>query len=216
MLAPRNRDELAARLAAVPIALILAVAAPSRSQETPSQPSPKSYPIRTTALHGAARGGRVIGTIPPGAELVATGASQGPLMPVRLSGWSLESAPTLVFAAVGRRIKQLELTLPRPAQRRVWGRQTDPYGGSWEQVTVDGWIDRSEVVADRNAVWKQAESLYHERCGGCHALHPPAEFTANQWPNVVKIMAHNAAFTPEQAALVTQYLQTHAKDAGPS
>jgi len=201
--------------AAVPIALILSIAAPSRSQEPSLKPPAKLYPSQTTPFYGAARGGRVIGTIPPGAELQARGPAEGPRVPVRVSGWSLESAPSLVFAAVGRRIVQTELGLRGPSRRVLSGQQTDPYGSVWQQVSVDGWVDQSDLVPDVNQVWKQAGALYQQRCGGCHALHPAAEFTANQWPNVLKIMAHNAALTPEQAALVTQYLQTHAKDQEP-
>jgi trimethylamine-N-oxide reductase cytochrome c-type subunit TorC len=158
----------------------------------------------------------VIGTIPPGAELDATGPPQGPRIAVRVSGWSLEGAPAQLFRAVGRRILQAELGSRGPSRPVVSDRETDPYGSVWQRVSATGWVARSDVGPDLDAVWKQAESLYQQRCGGCHALHPATEFTANQWPNVLKVMAHNAAFTPEQAALVTQYLQTHAKDGGAS
>jgi hypothetical protein len=42
-------------------------------------------------------------------------------------------------------------------------------------------------------------------------LHNTDEFNANQWPQILKTMAKNAALQPDQIALITQYLQTHSK-----
>ena len=52
----------------------------------------------------------------------------------------------------------------------------------------------------------------HKQFALCHPGHPSTEFTANQWPSIVKSMVTRTAMTKEENYLVTQYLQKHAKD----
>lgn len=76
---------------------------------------------------------------------------------------------------------------------------------------MSGYVPSAGLTPDQESVWAAAKALFSKRCSACHALHHTTEFTANQWPTILKTMTKNAALQPDQAALVTQYLQTHAK-----
>jgi Dihaem cytochrome c len=154
-----------------------------------------------------------LGSVTPGTPLSVIKRA-GDLAEVRIDGWSMAGADTVVFAAKGQRIVLAELSANRPANRTVGTRSEDQYGGVWEQVTVTGWVSSSDLVAAVEPVWEKAHALFAKRCTMCHALHQPTEFTANQWPHILQIMTKRAVLTPDQTALVTKYLQTHARQPG--
>lgn len=79
------------------------------------------------------------------------------------------------------------------------------------RARVQAYLDPSTLTDDQDTVWRHAAKLYQTRCSACHAVHKPTEFTANQWPEILKIMAKNAALQPADLALITEYLQTHAR-----
>jgi hypothetical protein len=47
---------------------------------------------------------------------------------------------------------------------------------------------------------------YIDRCGGCHSLHLPSEFTDVQWRKAVEDMQARARVSPEEKELILQYL----------
>ena len=49
-------------------------------------------------------------------------------------------------------------------------------------------------------------------CGSCHQPPSPTERVAAEWPREVDEMAERSGLSPEQAARVTRYLTTFAKD----
>ncbi|MDE2166666.1 MAG: hypothetical protein KGJ66_10065 [Alphaproteobacteria bacterium] len=157
--------------------------------------------------------GTPLGTVTPGTPLTVI-KQTGRLAEVRIDGWSMAGAETVVFAAKGLRIVLAELSADRPANRTVGARSEDQYGGVWEQVTVTGWVSASDLVAAVEPVWQKAHVLFAQRCTKCHALHQPTEFTANQWPHILQIMTKRAVLTADQTALVTKYLQIHARQPG--
>lgn len=55
---------------------------------------------------------------------------------------------------------------------------------------------------DRDAV----KALHDEACYKCHDLYSPKDFTDEQWVGIMKSMGPKAGFTPEQSALVLNYL----------
>jgi Dihaem cytochrome c len=158
--------------------------------------------------------GASLGTVTPGTPVMVV-KEEGSLNEVKIEGWSMQGAEQIVFAAKGRRIMLARLSADRPANRIVGARSQDQYGGVWEQVTVTGWMQSSSLVADVTPIWKEAHDLFATRCATCHALHQPTEFTANQWPHILQTMTKRAVLTADQTALVTQYLQTHARPTGP-
>jgi len=148
--------------------------------------------------------------ITPGTELKPTGSASAGLQPVTLDGWMQEGSTTTLFAAAGQRIVVARLTDPS-AQPKVLSSITDPYGNVWHETQLAGFVPGADLVPDQETVWAAAHALFSKRCSACHALHHPTEFTANQWPTILKTMTKNAALQPDQAELVTRYLQAHAK-----
>lgn len=161
-------------------------------------------------LAGSA-GGERIGDVMPGAALTVV-AADGDDAKVEITGWSPAGGARYLFKEVSVRISLVTLTDAGAATREVIGTAEDKWGSDWEQVRVSGWVPRADLVDDLEAVWDKAGELYYSRCSRCHSLRRPEEFTANQWPTVLKIMTKRAGFNAEQAALVTMLLQYHGKD----
>jgi len=148
--------------------------------------------------------------ITPGTGLQPTGPASAGLQPVALDGWTQEGSATILFAAAGQRIVVARLADPT-AQPKILSSITDPYGNVWHETRLTGFVPGTDLVADQETVWAVARALFSKRCSACHALHHTNEFTANQWPTILKTMTKNAALQPDQAELVTRYLQAHAK-----
>jgi trimethylamine-N-oxide reductase cytochrome c-type subunit TorC len=170
-----------------------------------------AYPSESTTLYSSATGSGAFGVLSPGTSLQVTGATSNGRLPVKIEGWSMANEPSMIFLAAGKRILELRLSASASPSQPRKGKTVVLYGVTWKPVSYAGWVNSSATVPKIDAVWKAASDLYQKRCSACHGLHRPKEFTANQWPSVLSIMTHNAALTPEQAALVTQYLQRHAK-----
>lgn len=167
------------------------------------------YTDAIATLHDAA-GGKTIATIMP-ATPVDVIIKKGSDIRVEIIGWSPAGGEKYLFKGVGLRINLARLTADGVSKRVVVGTKDDAWGSTWQQVKISGWLKQDHVVAKLDAVWKEAAQLYYSRCSRCHSLRKPAEFTANQWPHVLKVMAKRAGFSAEQAALVTALLQYHGK-----
>ncbi|TAM57539.1 hypothetical protein EPN52_12945 [bacterium] len=165
-----------------------------------------------TPLYAAAQGSGGIGSLSPGTAVMPSGTPQAAhaRSEVVVEGWSIQGADAVLYSAVGRRIVLATLETAAP-QETLIAEQRDDYGTVWRHVRLVGWVDATHLVPDAASVWSSAQKLYAARCSACHALHAPAEFTANQWPGILRTMVRNAALDPEQTALVTRYLQEHAR-----
>ncbi len=162
-------------------------------------------------LVSAQKDGGIIAFVSPGAALNVLEASNGWLK-VEISGWSPQGGGKYLFTKIGQRIRLATITDKGMANRTVISKQEDYYENVWNQVRLGGWIKQKDTTADVISVWQSAKALFQKRCTRCHALHRPAEFKANQWPSILKIMTVRAGLSPANKALVTQYLQTYAKD----
>ena len=155
-------------------------------------------------------GGKTMATVMPATPVKVIATKDGAIE-VEITGWSPAGGEKYLFKDVGLRISLARLTDDGVGKRTVISTKDDAWGSTWQQVKIGGWIKRDEAVADLDTIWKEAAPLYYTRCSRCHSLRKPAEFTANQWPHVLKIMTKRAGFSPEQAALVTALLQNHGK-----
>ena len=203
-----NRRRRAKRCLAVALCaafvLLISVAFPQADTVHQLLYAAGSVPLYAAADHSAAA------TITPGTALQADRPAASGMQAVTIEAWTQDGADSTLFAAAGRRIVLAKLKdgTTRPP---VLATMTDPYGNVWHQVRLIGFAPTADLVADQESVWGKARALYSKRCSACHALHHTNEFTANQWPTILKTMTKNAALQPDQAALITQYLQTHAK-----
>lgn len=168
-----------------------------------------SYPTKTTSLLDKA--GNVVGTITPATKLDSIGTS-GNMTKVRLKGWSAFGAESVVFQQMGKRIILAfleESTIPNIKKGKV---KKDVYESEWNESSIVGWVNTADIISSQKVIWEKAHTLFSERCGGCHQPHPAHEFTANQWPNIVKAMKDRAGLTSDDQWLLTKYMQNHAKD----
>lgn len=167
---------------------------------------------RSLAQLSATDQGGSLGTITPGTPVsVSALATSATHAAIAIDGWSMHDAATVVYAGVGQRIVLANLNERAVAHEKVLGHKRDAYGAQWDHVRIAASIDPKQLTADVSTVWTAAHAIYAARCSACHALHQPTEFTANQWPSILSTMTKNAALDAAQAALVTKYLQIHAR-----
>jgi hypothetical protein len=193
--------------AAIAFALMLVPAMGAAEPSAGTAFSRGSIPLMADPKGGA------LGTVTPGTPLEVV-KRDNDHAEVRIDGWSMTGADQYVFAAKGQRITLVRLTTIESANRKVLGHSKDDYGIDWQHVVVTGWVAPGTLTGDVAPVWAEADALFKKRCTACHALHQPTEFTANQWPHILKIMTQRAGLTQDETTLVTKYLQTHARSPG--
>lgn len=130
---------------------------------------------------------------------------------ISLEGWSTKGASSVIYSEIGQRMILATLSGNAFQHEKILDQKIDAYGTAWKQVLFSGWVNKAQFSPDITTVWASARDIYGARCSSCHALHSPTEFTANQWPGILETMTQKAALSPADAALVTQYLQAHAR-----
>jgi hypothetical protein len=124
-----------------------------------------------------------------------------------LSGWVMDGNEYIVFYSDTQRIKMARLEDEFTIQLKVKQTKEDEYGVLLKKVTLDFKLKEStKLTKDEHSLWKEEEELY-ARCGSCHNSFPAHEFTANQWPPIMKTMQDNAGFSKQEAKAVSLYLQ---------
>ncbi len=169
------------------------------------------YASALAPLYAGPSGTTRVGTVTPGTPLVPVGQAAGVRQQVLVEGWSRPGSDSIVLQAPGLDILLARLTPAVRAQRKLLGQRRDRAGKVWEHVEVPVWVARKDVASSVTSVWAAAYKLYSTHCNACHALRAPASHTANEWPRILNVMERNAGFNEQQAALVTKYMQEHAK-----
>lgn len=167
------------------------------------------YSAESTPLFDA-KEGKVLGAITPGTPVVQVEKS-GKWAKVMVRGWSQQYHELEVFSDHQSRVERLSLARMKESHRKVGGEKVDEWGTTWMEVAIEGWVPKANLVKDASTVWGAAKALYESRCYDCHEFRPAEMLTPSQWRGTLVIMAHRAALTPEEAALLRQYFQTHAK-----
>lgn len=176
-----------------------------------AEPAKTLYALQTSPIYAStASGGIAVGSVTPGTPIQISGAAKDGFQSFKLDAWSQQGDDTTLYAAQGERIVLVTLT-DKAANPKILSTTKDAYGNVWNQIELSDYVKSDSLTADQNTVWKQAITLYSTRCSACHALHKPSEFTVNQWPKILQTMTKNAALQPAEAALITQYIQAHAK-----
>lgn len=198
---------LSALAVALGILLPLSLVSAGSAQANP-KPSTRQY--STTLVSLLARpGGKPLGQITPATPVTVLKA-HGPDVQVTFDGWTPKGYFTIAFQAPGQHI--VDARLDKGARRKVIATTTDAYGDVWQHIQLSGWLPKSALTPHVDNVWTIARKLYSRKCSQCHSLHAPSEFTANQWPSVLHVMARRAALNARQHALIRKYLQMHARD----
>ncbi len=159
-------------------------------------------------------GDAVCGALDPGAPVEGQTPSDGTLTFV-LKAWRPQGGRTVLYAVAGLRIRVAVLKDCGRARVKVVERKEDPETGIvWERVEAGPFAaPKSAFAADLTPLWKRAAATYAKACSACHALHAPQEYTANQWPAILRSMLKRTRLREDAAAWVARYLQYHAKDA---
>lgn len=170
------------------------------------------YAIATTPLYLDAKATTDEGTLMPSTQ-VAILASDNGRAQVRIDGWQQDGVSEVFYAAPGKRI--LSVLVGETARKAlVTGKsETDSATNlTWHQVSLTAWVDQRQLIGDQGKLWQYASTLMSNNCTGCHGLTALDHFNANQWIGVIKGMESRTSLTPEQARMLTQYVQKHASD----
>lgn len=106
---------------------------------------------------------------------------------------SLILLATVILVSCSKKISPAQQTAAAPATPVTAAATTIPATRS---------ID---VVADQGKV------VYQAKCGKCHGLKNPGDYTVDQWDGILKKMAPNARLTTEETEQVTAYVRSLAK-----
>ncbi|TAM87075.1 MAG: hypothetical protein EPN41_08650 [Candidimonas sp.] len=200
------------RLFALSVALALATTrAVSAAPPAKASNASVEYATQLTPIYSDASLSQQIGTLSPSSELhLQADITPSAAEPFSIDGWFQQGNEQSLFLDKGKRIVVAALSRPPKGYEKL-GEAKDDYDNVWVHARLNAYVNPQSLTGDQATVWQHAATLYQARCSACHAVHKPAEFTANQWPGILSIMARNAALRPDELALITEYLQTHAK-----
>ncbi len=58
------------------------------------------------------------------------------------------------------------------------------------------------------------EGLYEQKCGRCHESYKPSDYSAKEWPGLVRTMRAKAALSSGESEAITNYLVNNSSDNG--
>jgi trimethylamine-N-oxide reductase cytochrome c-type subunit TorC len=82
---------------------------------------------------------------------------------------------------------------------------------SWRPARITGWISDEMLAANEETLWNYVKVVYENECARCHAVFPPSRFNAPAWVNSMRNMQRFSTLGDQESALVSAYLQQHAK-----
>lgn len=133
---------------------------------------------------------------------------KGDVLKVKIGGFINPSAPYAVYFVPKKRILVTALKKSADAKMTNVGSEKDGY----QEVSFEAYIKNDKLGDDLKALYTQGDKLFKANCALCHDLHPVKEFTANQWPSMVKAMITRTPLTKDEQFLMVEYLQKHAND----
>lgn len=137
----------------------------------------------------------------------------GDRLHVKVDGFMVEGSDGAVYYGVGKRILVAGIANNSGIKFEKTKSHLDKdTGKKYFEASFKAYIDDKNLADDVKPLFLEAEKKYKETCSMCHSLHPVDEFTANQWPSMVKSMASRAGLDNESRYFMVEYLQKHAKD----
>lgn len=149
--------------------------------------------------------GKVLPTTP--LEVLKT---QGDRAFIKLTGWNQGKMTRIVYFSQGERIISAAFSKKAKYEIKVL-ESVQGVKKKWNKVELTTWVENKKIIEDIKPLYEEAKNLLETNCGLCHAHHPTEEFSANQWPSVIKGMIPRTPLSKEQGLLITQYAQKHAK-----
>ncbi|MAU43887.1 MAG: cytochrome C [Yangia sp.] len=148
-----------------------------------------------------------------GGALATVAARDGDKAELRIEGWQMTDAPSVVYQAKGQRVMMAVLSDAAIEAVQRGEPETDAdTGQSWVPVEVTLWSDATDLNTNRDAVWDYSQDTFQKACAACHVLPQKTHFTANQWIGTMKAMRRFTSFTDDQYRLILAFVQNHSKD----
>jgi nitrate/TMAO reductase-like tetraheme cytochrome c subunit len=138
--------------------------------------------------------------------------TKGDNIKIELEGFMQEGIDNAVYFSQGKRILVAGLSKKSKFDFKTISTNKDENGVEWKKVTFTAFTKNDNLTEDLDSLYTKAQTIFNNNCAMCHPGHATSEFTANQWPSIVKSMITRTAMTKDENYLVTQYLQKHAKD----
>lgn len=130
---------------------------------------------------------------------------------VKLTGWNKGKMKRILYYSKGVRI--ISAAFSKKALYETTVLKTEKVNGKdWSKVTMTTWVENKNIIDAIEPLFAEAKNMMETNCGLCHAFHPTHEFSANQWPAVIKGMAPRTPMNKAQLLLITQFAQKHSKD----
>jgi len=130
---------------------------------------------------------------------------------VKITGWNQGEVKRMVYFSKGTRIISAVFSKKAQYQHKIL--ESDSIGETlWHKVELITWVENKNLIDNIEPLFAEAKNLMETNCGLCHAVHPTHEFSANQWPAVIKGMAPRTPMSKDQILLISQYAQKHSKD----
>ncbi|TCP38597.1 MULTISPECIES: c-type cytochrome [Rhodovulum] len=190
------------------------------ARELPTSPAEEvgvassAFVVHTKSFFLDAGGAEEDGKLLSGTE-VAVVEEGGDLLRVRLDGWQLVGAEAVLYAKQGQRIMQAVLGEPAIAALETGETVTDPdTGQDWVSVSLEGWVDKTGMLVDGDALWSFTAQMFNSACAACHSPPEADHFLANQWIGTLGSMKRFTSLEPDAYRLLLVYLQNNAKDSG--
>lgn len=155
---------------------------------------------------------KVVGKLLPTSKVTILGKKDGKLR-VKIEGFMLKGLDKAVYYAVGKRILVAGIANNSGFKFSKTTSFTDKdTGKTWYKASFEAYVDSKDLGDSVKTMFAEADKKYKETCSMCHSLHSTKEFTANQWPSMVKAMSSRAGLDKNTRYFMVEYLQKHAKD----
>lgn len=176
----------------------------------------KYYAVLAQDIYADAELTQKIGTIEMATGVTAA-AAQGDAQAVQLNLWRKDKGHARVlYGDFAKNI--VNATLNTDVSRdenlvKVLDSQEDEMTGlTWQQVSIDAWMESGGLVEGVEPMWAVAKSSYDTSCSVCHRQPKEDHFDSNAWPGQFNGMVGFTSMDDDTSKLVLKYLQNNASD----
>lgn len=138
---------------------------------------------------------------------------QGNKLKLRLDGWQMDGAESVVYALQGQRIMYAVLGDKAIKAYHRGKAVIDPETKqTWYPVSLDLWTTNEGLNVSLADMWAYSSNLFNSTCSVCHSVPKEEHLLANQWIGNLNAMKRYTSLTPDQYRLLLGYLQNHSMD----
>lgn len=158
-----------------------------------------SYPNEVKQLYLNKGDKNAIGRLLPTAKVEIL-KNDGDFAQIKISGFIQNNKKQILYFNPNNRILNAAFKANSDIKYETINKQTN-------EVSTILWTQNTNFEKNYNELMKKANKLYADNCAMCHALHNINEFSANQWPAMLKAMIDRTTIEKENRFLVEQFLQ---------